>query len=147
MDAEIAAAAHRVTTLEQKIAKCMVAAPIDGTILRVYMRPGESFSTVMPRPLLAIADLSVRRVRAEVDERDVHRVRVGQRVQVFAETDSGRMYAGEVARLAASMGRKRVLSDEPAEPADRDVLEALIDLDRSGLALPVGLRVIVQFLK
>jgi HlyD family secretion protein len=147
LDAEIAAAAHRVTTLEQKIAKCAVTAPEGGTVLRVYLRPGESFSTLMPRPLLALADLSVRRVRAEIDERDVPKVHQGQRVEVFAETQPERRYTGAVGWLAASMGRKRVLSDDPAEPADRDVLEALIDLDQPGMALPVGLRVVVQFLQ
>ena len=60
-------------------------APIEGTVLRVLLRPGESFSTLTPRPLFRMADTSARRVRAEIDERDVLNVRVGQPVVVFPD--------------------------------------------------------------
>jgi hypothetical protein len=43
------------------------------------------------------------------------------------------------------MGRKSVLSGDPAEKADRDVLEVIIELDQSAKELPVGLRVTVQY--
>ena len=63
--ADIAVAEEAVRVIREKIAKYTVTAPIDGTILRVLLRPGESFSTLAPRPLFTISDLSVRRVRAE----------------------------------------------------------------------------------
>jgi hypothetical protein len=43
------------------------------------------------------------------------------------------------------MGRKSVLSGDPAEKADRDILEVIIELDQSANELPVGLRVTAQF--
>jgi hypothetical protein len=43
------------------------------------------------------------------------------------------------------MGRKSVLSGDPAEKADRDILEVIIELDHSANELPVGLRVTAQF--
>lgn len=61
--------------------------PIDGTVLRVFARAGESFSTVTPRPLFTVADASGRRVKAEVDERDLGRLVVGQ-VAALKPTDS-----------------------------------------------------------
>ena len=82
-DADIAAADNRMLTIQEKIGKCTVTAPISGTILRVLLRPGESFSTLAPRPLFTISDISVRRVRAEIDERDVLKVHTGQNGRGF----------------------------------------------------------------
>lgn len=146
-DADIAAAEDRVRIMEERIGKYSVAAPIDGTILRVLLRPGESFSTVAPHPLFTIADLSVRRVRAEIDERDVTKVRIGQKALVFADGHEDQKFEGEVQQIANAMGRKRVVSGDPAEKTDHDVLESIILLDRGARALPVGMRVVVQFLR
>jgi hypothetical protein len=45
------------------------------------------------------------------------------------------------------MGRKKVLTDDPSEKTDHDVREAIISLDSQALALPIGMRVVVQFLR
>src|SRR5258705_5441925 len=44
------------------------------------------------------------------------------------------------------MGRKSGVSGDPAEKADRDVLEVVIELDQPAKELPVGLRISAQFL-
>jgi multidrug resistance efflux pump len=146
-DAEVAAAQSRVHEAEERVRKCTVAAPMAGAVLQVMARPGESFSTVMPRPLFTMADLSCRRVRAEVDERDVPKLRVGQKTLVYCESRPDVKYPGVVSRISSIMGRKKVLSLDPAEKNDRDVLESMIDLGRGGEFVPVGMRVIVQFLQ
>ena len=53
---------------------------------------------------------------------------------------------GTVRSIGSQMGRKKVRTGDPAEKADRDVLEVLIDLDERNAALIVGLRVTAQFL-
>src|SRR6059058_3662880 len=73
-DAEVQAAEGRVRTAQERIGKCAIVSPIDGTVLRVYARRGESFSTVTPRPLFSLADTSSRHIKAEIDERDVDKV-------------------------------------------------------------------------
>src|SRR3989449_326713 len=65
-DADVLAADGRVRTFQERIRKCSILAPIEGTVLRVYARPGESFSTITPRPLFNLADASGRRIKAEV---------------------------------------------------------------------------------
>lgn len=145
-DAEVLAAEGRVKTVQERIAKCSIVAPIDGTILRVYARSGESFSTVTPRPLFSLADASTRHIRAEVDERDVDKVSVGQKVIVEADALQGRKLNGSVASVSAMMGRKNISTGDPSDKSDRDVLEAVIDLDNNDRPLPIGLRVTVQFL-
>ncbi len=99
----------------------------------------------MPRPLFSLADDSVRRVRAEVDEWDVGKVKLGQRTIVSADGFPGRQFDGRVIELGHVMGRKTVLSGDPTEKADRDILEVIIELDQSAKELPIGLRVTAQF--
>ena len=44
------------------------------------------------------------------------------------------------------MGRKSISTGDPADKSDRDVLEAVIDLEDNSRPLPIGFRVTVQFL-
>lgn len=145
-DADVLAAEGRVKTVQERIAKCSILAPIDGTVLRVYARKGESFSTVTPRPLFSLADASVRHIRAEVDERDVDKISIGQKVVILADALEGKKLDGSVTSISAMMGRKTISTGDPSDKSDRDVLEAVIDLDDSSRQLPIGLRVTVQFL-
>jgi multidrug resistance efflux pump len=146
-DADLKAADDRIRMAQEKISKCTVVAPVQGTILRVDLRQGESFSTVAPRPLFMIADLSARRVRAEVDERDISRVHVGQKAILTSEAYPGGHFDGTLARIASVMGRKTIDTGNPVDKSDRDILEALVDLQPSASELPIGLRVTVQFVK
>jgi HlyD family secretion protein len=145
-DAEVLAAEGRTRTVQERIGKCLIAAPIDGTVLRVYARRGESFSTVSPRPLFSLADTSARHIKAEVDERDVDKVSVGEAVIIQADALDGRKLRGSVARISSIMGRKSISTGDPSDKSDRDILEATIDLDDNSRPLPIGLRVTVQFL-
>jgi HlyD family secretion protein len=144
-DADVHAAENRIKLAEDKLSKCMIRAPISGTILRVHLREGESFTTFAPRPLFSIADISGRKVRAEVDERDVGSVHVGQKVTVTSDSYPNKTFSGTVTKLASIMGRKTVLTGNPAEKEDRDVLEVTARLDQLANVFPVGLRVTVQF--
>ncbi len=145
-DAEVLAAEGRVRTVQERIAKCSILAPIDGTVLRVYARSGESFSTVTPRPLFSLADTSTRHIKAEVDERDVDKLSVGQNVIIQADALEGKMLQGSVTRISAMMGRKSISTGDPSDKSDRDILEAVIGLEDNTRSLPIGLRVTVQFL-
>ncbi len=145
-DAEVLAAEGRVRTARERIKKCAIVAPIAGTVLRVYARAGESFSTVTPRPLFALADASGRRVKAEVDERDLGKVVIGQKVILQTDGLGGKKFTGTVASISSVMGRKSVYTGDPSDKLDRDVLEVEIDLTGDPRSLPIGLRVTVQFL-
>jgi HlyD family secretion protein len=145
-DAEVLAAEGRVRTVQERIGKCSILAPIDGTVLRVYARSGESFSTVTPRPLFSLADTSTRLIKAEVDERDVDKLSVGQNVIIQADALEGKKLSGSVTRVSAMMGRKSISTGDPSDKSDRDILEAVIGLEGNTRSLPIGLRVTVQFL-
>jgi HlyD family secretion protein len=146
-DAEVTAADERVRNVTERLGKCFVKAPISGTVLKTLMRPGETFSTFTPQPILSLADTSRMRVRAEVDERDLRHIRAGQQVVIQSDAFSGNTLMGKVSRIGSQMGRKKVRTGDPAEKSDRDVLEVFIDIEGVGEHLVVDLRVTVQFLK
>ena len=145
-DSEVRLAKEQARTAKARLDKCTVKAPLSGTVLRTFLKAGESVSTVFPQPIISLADTSQIRVRAEVDERDVGRVYLGQSVLVMADAYPEKKFAGKVSRVGAVMGRKKVRTGDPAEKSDRDVLEVLIDLDETPGYLVVGLRTSVQFL-
>lgn len=146
-DADLRAAEDRIKLAQDKLSKCVVRAPINGTILRVDLRQGESFSTFSPHPLFTIADMSGRRIRAEIDERDVNKVHIGQKVLVSSEAYADRRFSGVVTRLASLMGRKSVLTGNPADKSDRDILEATVEMQADATSLPLGLRVTAEFVR
>jgi HlyD family secretion protein len=143
-DAEVAAAERNINVATEKLEKCRVRAPISGTILKVMGKVGESYSTLLPHPLFLLADDSVRRVRAEVDERDIGKVKLGQAARITADGFPGQKFSGRVVSISKAMKPKSVLSDDPSQKVDRDVLDVTVEIDASKEVLPLGLRVTVQ---
>jgi ABC exporter DevB family membrane fusion protein len=146
-DAEIRAAEERVRVINEQIKKCVVRAPIAGTVLRTNMKVGETYSTFTPQPIVTLADTANFKVRAEVDERDIDKIALRQRVLIQGDAFKDRRVFGVVSRISSQMGRKKVRTGDPAEKSDRDVLEVLIDIEGIDKALVVGLRVTIQFLQ
>ncbi len=145
-DAAIAEASALRDEAAARFEKSLVRSPVSGVVLKRHLEPGEAVSATFPRPIVSVADDSRRRVRVDVDERDVLRVRVGQRIAVSAPALGEAKLEGRVTRLGAAMGRRQVRSGDPAEKSDRDVLQVIGDLGDSAARLPVGLRVAVEFL-
>jgi HlyD family secretion protein len=114
-------------------------APIAGVILRRRAEPGEQVVTMPPTVVVTMVNLDRLRLRAEFDEADVARVRVGQRGHATAEAFGARRFAGKVAAIMGELGRKQVRVEDPRARVDTRVLEVLFELDeRQGL--PLGLR-------
>jgi RND family efflux transporter MFP subunit len=130
----------RLRLAQAELAKTQVKAPVSGRILQVHYEVG---SLVEPRktgdPVMRMADVSRRRVRAWVEELDVDRVAVGQRAWVKADGFAGREFHGTVIEVAGRMGQDAPRSHRPGEREDIYYREALIELDQ-GLELPLNLR-------
>jgi HlyD family secretion protein len=129
-----------VTALE----RTRVRAPRDGTVLNVAARAGETATPSPEQVLLLLGDVSALKVRAEVEERDAAKVRVGQTVVVKSDAYPGREFAGKVASLAPSLGPGKLGQRGPRRPNDVDVLEVVVDMDGQPPLLP-GMRVDVFF--
>jgi len=130
--------------LRAAIEKTRLRSPVDGVVLRRYRAAGETMS-IQPATLIAtVGDTSRLRVRADVDEADVARVAVGQKVWVTADAYGDRRFSGTVATVGKRLGRKEIRTDQPTEKLDTKVLQVVIDL--AGIPeLPIGLRVDVFF--
>jgi len=146
LDAEIQSAQGGAKAVKERIEKCSLKAPSRGTVLRIYRLAGESVSTVFPQPVIAFADDSKLRIRAEVDERDIALLHLGQKALIRVDAFPDKTFAGRVSSIGLLMGRKRVLSGNSTDKADRDVLDTLVDLEKNDDRLVVGLRVTVRFL-
>ena len=122
--------------------KTLIRSPINGVVLRKHHRSGESVSnsSTVPDPIVTIGDNSVLRVRVDVDETEVAKVRVGQSAYVTADAYGARKFTGRVVRVGNELGRKNIRTDEPTEKVDTKILETLVELD-PGSNLPDGLRV------
>lgn len=122
--------------------KTFIKSPIDGSVLRTHHRIGESVtnSATAPDPVLTIGDAHLLRVRVDIDETDVNKVRVGQSAYATADAYSNQKIWGHVVQVGELLGPKTVRTDEPTERVDRKFLEALVELE-PGAQLPVGLRV------
>jgi HlyD family secretion protein len=122
--------------------KTFIRSPIDGTVLRKHHRTGESVSNSAsaPDPIYTIGDESRLRVRVEVDETDVAKLRVGQSAYVTADAYGDRKFWGRVVRIGEELGRKNVHTDQPQERVDTKILETLVELD-PGTDMPSNLRV------
>ena len=133
-----------VALAQANLDKTIVTSPIDGTILRRYAVAGEAVTNQPPTPICSIGDIAHLRVRAEVDEIDIGRVKKGQEVTVKADGIPGKTFAGRVIRVNERLGVRKALTDRSSEREDSKVLPVIVELD-PGSHLPVGLRVDVFF--
>ena len=138
--ADLAQARAELAEARALLEKTIIRAPLHGIVLRKHRRTGESITDQPGDPILTLADDSVLRVRVDVDEADVARVRVGQTAYITAEAYGERRFTGKVIRLGEILGRKNIRTDEPTERVDSKILETLVELN-PGQRLPSGLRV------
>jgi HlyD family secretion protein len=129
-----------VLQVENAIDRTRVRAPQDGTVLNVWAKVGEMAAPSPDAALVLFGDLSSMRVRAEVEERDVTKIRVGQRVVVRADGFPDKDFEGVVTQIAPALGSPRITSRGPRRPNDVEVLEVLISLDGTPPLL-TGMRV------
>ena len=136
MDAAKARRDEAAARLEQRT----VRAPIDGEILQVLVRAGE-YETPGSGTLLSMGDTSTLRVRMDVDERDIAKLKLGDAALLRAVALAGRDIPAKVEEIGRRMGRKNVRTDDPVERNDTKILEVVLSVD-DPTGLVVGQRVV-----
>ena len=139
-DALIRESEARVRTAQANLDKTIIRAPITGVVLRKRLKDGESVSPENQTGIVSIADVSALRVRVDLDERDVAKVRENQTAYVTADAFGERQFQGKVVRIGQILGRKNFRTERPTEKVDTKILEVLIEL-APDQKLPLGLRV------
>ena len=82
LEGELNVARAEWTLAKAALDKTRIRAPADSTVLQVDARKGELAIPVLEPALLVLGDVSALRVRAELDEQYLERMRIGQRVLV-----------------------------------------------------------------
>jgi HlyD family secretion protein len=143
--AEVEHAAALVQQARANLDKTYIRSPIDGIVLKKSVVAGEAVSNQPPTQIAIIGDLSSLRVRAEVDELDIGKVKKGQRVIIKADAYPNLNAKGTVIRVDKRLGARQIQTDRSKERVDSKVLQVLIALDKN-ISLPVDLRVDAFFL-
>ena len=145
LEAALTAARSDLSLAEAAFERTRIRAPSDGTVLQVNARGGETATPSAEQTLLVLGDMTSLRVRAELEERDSTKVRVGQAAVVQSDAHPGRKFEGKVVTMAQALGPSKLAQRGPRRPNDVEVLEVVVDLDANSGLLP-GMRVDV-FLK
>ena len=104
------------------------------------MKDGESVSPENQTGIVSVADVSALRVRVDLDETDVAKVRENQNAFVTADAYGERKFYGKVIKIGQIFGRKNFRTERPTEKVDTKIFEVLIELAPEQ-KLPLGLRV------
>lgn len=110
-------------------------APIDGTVLRLYARPGQQLGT---DGFAEMGDVSTMMVRAEVFEADVGAVILDQPVTVTSRSLAAPLQ-GTVDSIGMTVGTQSVIREDPAAVLDSRVVEVFVKLDPDSSARVSGL--------
>jgi multidrug resistance efflux pump len=143
--AQLHAAIARREQARAALDRLLIRAPIAGTILQLKYRIGEYYNVgaanaAAVEPLVVLGDLRALRVRLDVDERDIARVKLGSPGYATLSAYPGRRFAGKVVEVGMRMGRKNVRTDDPVERLDVKILEVVLQIDQPEGLVP-GIRV------
>jgi HlyD family secretion protein len=139
-ESALTAARANVALAASQLDKTRIRTPRAGTVLQLNAKKGEIVAPSPEQPLVVVGDMSVVRVKAEVDDGDVAKIKVGQKAFVRSINYPGRDFEGTVAELAPTMATPRISARGPRRPSDIEVLEMTITLEGKVPLLP-GMRV------
>ena len=127
-EAQLAVAAANVKASEASRAQAQIAvesarvalertrilAPVDGTVVAIVVREGQSINANQSSPtLVKIADLDTMVIKAEISEADIIHIRPGQKASFSLAGEPGRSYRATL----------RALEPAPAAIADSDEID------------------------
>ena len=124
---EAKSAAAKVNIAREELKQSTLLAPIDGTILRIRTRLGERAND---RGIMELADLSQMDVVAEIYERDIPYMSVGQKAEIIVPGFSEAFY-GIVRELGYQVLKNDLNNTDPLSDRDARVVESRISLHDS----------------
>lgn len=142
--ASIEAARANVGNLETEIERCLVRAPIDGQILKIDVRPGEFVSTASTKALVMLGDLDQLRVRVDIDEQDIARLKTSGRATATARGSAKKPISLRFVRVEPYVIPKKAFTGENTERIDTRVLQVLYEADAGPSEIFVGQQVDVS---
>jgi len=139
LESALQAARSDVSVAEALLEKTRIRAPVAGTVLQLPAKSGEMVAPSPDQGLVVLGDMSVVRLRTEVDEIDVSKIKVGGKVIVKSNAYPGKEFDGTVAELAPSLSSPQFALRGARRPTDVEVLAVTVDLEGNPPLLP-GMR-------
>lgn len=96
--ASLQAAEQAQAQAQTRLEYTVVVSPLSGTVLSKNIEPGEYVSP--GTPVVTVGEVSQVFLRAYINEADLGRVKVGQKVKVTTDTFPGKSYEGRITFLA-----------------------------------------------
>jgi ABC exporter DevB family membrane fusion protein len=119
-----------------------VQATVNGKVTKKLVEAGEAVDISMP--LMVLGDTSKIIVKADVDETDLGKLRVGQQAEVTADTYAGRVFQAVIYEIAQAVGKRKVRPEDPIKIQDMKVLETKLELLEGSEELKFGMTVDVK---
>jgi len=93
----VAEAGSAVDNARANLARCVVKAPFDGWVVRRWLEPGAM--PLMAQPVVSMFDPATLRVDANIEEKDLHDVAVGDDVRISVDAYPSLRLKGTVAEI------------------------------------------------
>jgi HlyD family secretion protein len=139
IESALQTARSNVAIAEALLEKTRIRAPVAGTVLQLPAKVGEMTSPSPEQTLVVLGDMSVVRLKAEVDEADVSKIKIGGKVLVKSNAYPDQEFTGTVAELAPTLTSPHFALRGARRPTDVEVLEVTVDLNGDPPLLP-GMR-------
>lgn len=123
-NARVEVARQQVVVAQARLAATELKSPLDGTVLQVLARPGESAG----EGLVLIVPNTPPRVVAEVFVSELPVLKPGLSVSITGDGIGG-TWRGTVAEISPRVGRNILIEADPLATVDRRVVEVWIDLE------------------
>jgi HlyD family secretion protein len=127
-EADLRRAEAEVEAIRRRRDRLTVRSPIAGTVLKRHVEPGE-FTPAGDRPALVVGDLSALTVRAQVDERDAHRLGADCRAVACGPGRAGGSSRLRLLRIEPLAVPKGQLTASISEPVDVRVIEVVFRIE------------------
>lgn len=135
--AQLLAAKAQLTSAETSLKRIVllidrltVRAPRGGTIIQVNIRAGEYAATSPKAPAMILGDTGKLQVRADIDEQNATRIRVGQKAYGYLKGDPNVTFPLDFIRVEPYVIPKVSLTGSSTERVDTRVLQVIYSLVR-----------------
>lgn len=137
---EIHESEANIEKIETNIERSIIRAPIEGEVLKVNIRVGES-ADVNPfdnSPLIVFGDTKHYHIRVEVDEDDAWRIVKGEPAVAYVRGNSSISVPLRFLYIEPYIIPKSSLTGDNNERVDTRVLQIIYEMDRDSLPIYVG---------
>lgn len=128
--AQLVASETSLKRIALLIERLIVLAPRDGDIIQVNIRAGEFAATSPKSPALVLGETQRLQIRADVDEQNATRIRIGQKAYGYLKGDPTVTFPLVFTRIEPYVIPKVSLTGSSTERVDTRVLQVIYSLTR-----------------